>query len=544
MSKIEKQNNGMCHSEITKDEFILTKVKEMGIMEARAMIDKHFIILNNGDHAMLNKGGITMYDTKTVNSLYFNRLSTELKNYYHRDKTDIRTVICDIHKPFLTSTELNISEKMKHKYVPYNTFSKEVQEKVDVMINYMREILCSNREDILQHLLKMEAKMVRGDKNDACIYLKGPQGIGKSTHPEFLRMYVMGKGLSIESGSGPLKNKFNSELKGKVMTVFEELENFGSAEWMAISSTLKRWITSLTMQIEGKGKDVIDVINIMTFWLLSNNDAIQDDDGRRYFILPVSVKHMEDHKYFNDLRNKCFNDEVGHAYYCKLMEIDLKGFNSQQYPVTSAKLDSHVKRLDNVYKFVKDTFILHKCGIDKVSVNNLFLLYVAYCTDAKNKPKHKVDFNKALEEAGICHYKSNKENRYNISYEELQAIADKKHWIHELDDYTDSKPKTDNKEKYFAAEQAAALEQGVDKRDQSVKYVLQTEYEELESKYKELLESLKPKPKVIQVDEEEDEVPKKKIKKVKPSKSGDVEKFCNKGINAGDNIEQAFGKYL
>jgi len=94
------------------------------------------------------------------------------------------------------------------------------------------------------------------------------------------------------------------------------------------------------------------------------------------------------------------------------------------------------------------------------------------------------------------------------------------------------------------SEQEAALEQGVDKRDQSVKYVLQTEYEELESKYKELLESLKPKPKVIQVDEEEDEVPKKKIKKVKPSKSGDVEKFCNEGINAGDNIEQAFGKYL
>ena len=212
-------SNELNHSEIAMDEFIIDKVKEMSNTDAKRIIDKHFIILNNGDHAMLNKGKLIMYDTKTVNSLYFNRLSDDLKKYYHREKTDIRSIICDIHKPFLTSTELNVSEKMKHKYVPYETFSKEVQKNVDLMIEYVKEVLCGNREDILNHLLKMEAKMVRGEKNDACIYLKGPQGIGKSTHLEFLRMNVMGKGLSIESGSGPLKNKFNSELKGKVMTM-------------------------------------------------------------------------------------------------------------------------------------------------------------------------------------------------------------------------------------------------------------------------------------------------------------------------------------
>jgi len=512
------EQNEKTHSEISMDEFDLTLVSEMSIKDAKKEIDKHFIILSNGDHAMLNKGKITIYDTKTLNSLYFNRLNPELKNYYNKEKKDIRTLICDIHKPFLTKGELNISEKLKHKYVKYDTFSEKVRESVDCMIQYIKEVLCANREDILTHLLKMMAKMVRGLKNDACIYLKGPQGIGKSTLPEFLRFHVMGTGLSIESGSGPLKNKFNSELKGKVMTIFEELDNFGSAEWMGISSTLKRWITSLTMQIEGKNKDVIEVINIMTFWLLSNNDAIQDDDGRRYFILPVSVKYMEDLQYYGALRDKCFNDEVGHAFYCKLMEIDLTGFNSQRYPLTAAKLDSFAKRLDNVYRFIKDMYVLQRRDITKVTVNDLFVLYQDYCKNMSYKAKNKVDFNKTLEECCIEKKKSDKIHYYSITYKELQAIADKKHWVHDLDTYEDQ---TKNKKKVGVREEDYSY--GIKKEDFSVdinaewkkKYAkLEAMCAEVEAKYNTLLQSQN----TTKAEPEPEEKP-KKVKKTKVQKN-------------------------
>ena len=104
----------------------------------------------------------------------------------------------------------------------------------------------------------------------------------------------------------------------------------------------------------------------------------------------------------------------------------------------------------------------------------------------------------------------------------------------------------DDKEKYFEAEQDEAFEQGVDKRDQSVKYVLQTEYEELESKYKALLESLNPKPSVI-TDDEEDEVPKKKIKKDKHLQTKEFETMAvdesvkNKDLSQ-DEIKKAFAE--
>jgi hypothetical protein len=40
-----------------------------------------------------------------------------------------------------------------------------------------------------------------------------------------MRPYVIGLDLCYQGGSAPLKNNFNSELSGKLMVLFEELEN-------------------------------------------------------------------------------------------------------------------------------------------------------------------------------------------------------------------------------------------------------------------------------------------------------------------------------
>jgi phage/plasmid-associated DNA primase len=280
----------------------------------------------------------------------------------------------------------------------------------------------------------MCAKMVRCQKNDACIYLKGPQGCVKSTFPEFLRDYVMGSDYSLEAGSDPIKGRFNAELLKKVFVILEELENFGAGEWMGISSKLKRWITSNVMTIEGKGVDAIQVENIITFWLLSNNDAIQDDDGRRYFILPISTELMRDTKYFEDLRKQCFNKEVGEAYYNYLMEIDLTNFYSQNYPTTETKLDAIAKKLDNVYKFLKEKYILKNRGIKKTKVQDLYKQYEQYCVNMQYKIKHKIDFCRLLEEVGLVRRKDDTIYFYDISYEQLKNISDKFHWVHELDE--------------------------------------------------------------------------------------------------------------
>ena len=53
--------------------------------------------------------------------------------------------------------------------------------------------------------------------------------------------------------------------------------------------------------------------------LCSNNDAIKDDEGRRYFILDISTHRLDDTAYFNKLYSDCFNNPVGEAMFSFLV---------------------------------------------------------------------------------------------------------------------------------------------------------------------------------------------------------------------------------
>ena len=449
---------------MSKPNFNLDLIKTLSPIEAKKYIDSYFIPLTDSTHAVYINGKYEIYDTRVINGTWFNRMSNELKTYYFKDKTDLKTITYDINKPQFYDYYLNMCPPIMHKYKPFKEFSLVVVEKVNMMLKHILEVLCSNKEDAYEFLLKWLSNMVRGNRNDSAIYLKGPQGAGKSTPIEFLRDHVIGRPLCHQGGSGPLKNKFNSELSGTLMVMFEELENMTVAEWTSVSSVLKRQITSKTINIERKQKEVIEEINLNNYILLSNNDAIKDDDGRRYFILDINTKYIGDTLYFDKIYSQCFNDTVGHAFYCYLMEIDLTDYNAQKYPLTSSKLDSYANRLDNVYKFIKDKYILKNLSINKILVAELHAEYELYCIDRHIKAKNKIEFNKCLESVNIKRKHSNDKNYYSVSIVILKEIANKFHWIHELDEY-------EGDDDYYEKKEAT---------------VLKSEYDELVKKYEEL----------------------------------------------------------
>ena len=47
--------------------------------------------------------------------------------------------------------------------------------------------------------------------------------------------------------------------------------------------------------------------NINNYILALNNDAIKDDEGRRFYIVDISTHRLEDAKFFNKLYNDYFN---------------------------------------------------------------------------------------------------------------------------------------------------------------------------------------------------------------------------------------------
>jgi hypothetical protein len=270
------------------NKFNLKHIETLSKSDAKEYITNFFIPLTNGNHAFLNNGTYEILDELVIKRTYFKRMDKFLSTFYFEEYKDLRTVVYEINKPILYDDKLNLCPSFLHEYKEFSSFDTEIKDKVNVLLKHIENIICSGSKPSSEYLIKWFAKTSKGEKNDSCLYLKGPQGIGKSCLIEWIREFVFGAPLCVQTGSGPLKTKFNGELSGKILVIFEELENFSVSEWQSISSVLKRQITSKTIMIERKGKDAEEQPNLNNYILLSNNDAIQDDDGRRYFILDVS----------------------------------------------------------------------------------------------------------------------------------------------------------------------------------------------------------------------------------------------------------------
>ena len=127
-----------------------------------------------------------------------------------------------------------------HEVKTYNDYSNVVKGKVQLMLDFLKEIWASQNEKQYQFIIKWMANMSRGGKNQSVLYLRAEQGIGKSTFTDFLRKHVIGPKLCIQSGSQPLISQVNAILFCKLLVIFEELENFSTNQWQGVSTRLKR----------------------------------------------------------------------------------------------------------------------------------------------------------------------------------------------------------------------------------------------------------------------------------------------------------------
>lgn len=428
--------------------FSFDEIDALNFTQQKEYIKKYFIPLKTGDHAIFENEKWKIVDDSVIRKVYFNRLANDLSKFYFKEYKGLREVVCQLNKPTLFDDKLNVCPKIKATYKPYKEFDESTKNAVKLFLSYIHDILASRSKENYEYLLKWYANMLKGNKNDSVIYYRGAQGIGKSTISDFLKHHVLGLELFLESGSQPLKNKFNTPLLGKLMVQFTELENFSVSEWAGISSVLKRYSTSNTYVIEGKGENPIQVENINNYTIDSNNDSLKEE-GRRIYIADVSTERKEDKVYYGNIHKVCFNDTVGDAFYSYMLEYNTEGFIPQDFPITKSKLSSITKRLDSAYEFLKQEYILQNKGI-KEKPKELFDLYVQFCktNDVKYYHKKKEDFITVLSNEKITYRKTNGTHYYVVSHETLMQIANKNNWIHELDEMNekaDEEPEIDDK---------------------------------------------------------------------------------------------------
>lgn len=400
-----------------------------------AYISKFFYPMKDGNHIIIEDGKPKVLSQETIKKVYFARLGKAANEYYFHKNPDLMKIVCKLNRPILAGNEINVCPQFKHKCKPYLEFDPKVRAGVDRMLKYILDVWADKKKDVHKYLIDWFANMCRGFKNTSILYCKSIQGVGKSTLTEFLMTYVVGSELSLMSGSEPIKTRFNSTLLAKVLVVFEELENSGVSEWRTISSNLRRHATEPMINIESKGIDSYPTDNINNYIINTNeNDAIKDPEGRRFFPVEFSTFFKGNFQYFKELREMCFNDAVGEAFFSYLNEIDLTTYNAQEFPETNSKTDAVINRLDSVYLFLKNVYILKNKSI-VASMGDLYGGYVQFCDSKSLRLDTKIQFNQKLKDINIFYFKSNTMLKYNIPHCRLYEIAVKDKWINELDEY-------------------------------------------------------------------------------------------------------------
>lgn len=426
------------------ENFNLATANQLSVSEAKAYITKYFYPLTDGQHVLLkyidSKPEFDILDDTIVRKVYFNRLPKVIQQFYFTEYDQIRTLTCELNKPFVYDSFINTCPTFMHSVKPYSEYSNDIKHKVSVMLNYVKEIWASNNEASFQFIVKWLANMARGGKNQSVLYLRSEEGIGKSTFTDFLRKHVIGNRLCVQTGSQPLISNFNKILFCKLLVIFEELENFSTSQWQGVSTRLKRNTTSDTCTYEEKNEKLFVAKNISNYIINSNVDAIKDDNGRRYFILDLNNSRKGDIEFFDNIYKNCINDEVGEAFFSFLHTIDLSGYHDQDFPATNAKQDSIVKRLDSVIRFLKENYILRNKDFD-TNLKDVYAEYVVFCDADGSKACCKIEFNKRLESVNIKSYKcGNIHNKFKIKKEMMIEIATKNKWMHSTDSFESEEP--------------------------------------------------------------------------------------------------------
>ena len=480
------------------DKFLAEPAVKIGKKEVRPVsqdckdyICQYFFVTTCGNYYFWDTDdkAFVVHSKETIRDVYMNRLPEEVSHWFFKENRNIYKVVIEVNKPRVFENKINMFYGFKYINIKkFADYPDVVKAKAGLFLSYIKEVLCSFNDESYMYILKWIANVVHGKKNDSCLYLKGPEGIGKSTLSDFMIEYLLGRRICVKSKPDTLKSSFNKILCGKLFVVFEELPTFSDKEWEAVSSSIKNYVTGDTAMYSDKYEKAFEAQNINNYIINTNVDALKHSEGRRYYILDLSTKRRGDHEFFGKIKKECFNDEVAEALFAFFKEIDVSNFNAQKdMPVSQGKLNAIAERLCPEYKFLKEKYLFTKKGL-ACKTRDLYEEYVTYCHYNSLKPLQYTKFTTKLKEINIEFIKSHGVYKYKVEYSELRKIADKNSWVHELDEFDADAPLN-------SQQTEDALDNGVDTQDQSI-----TSMEEEIKRLKAEIVELKKQPQKVYIE--------------------------------------------
>ena len=314
----------------------------------------HFVASMGGKTTVVKEIGNGDYQYHSVNdfrNLHMNRdkvgdLSTA--NYWltHNKRRTYERIVFSPGKP-VNDDEYNMYEGLA---------VEPVQGECKLFLDFIFNVICSGDEKSFGYLLDYLAHLVQKpyEKPGVAIVLRGKEGTGKGTFISYIGK-ILGSHYVHTADVEQVLGRFN-KLLAKCIALFLD-----EAIWCGDKKNigkLKALITEKEIQIEMKGKDCFPVDSFCRLFIATNEDwaAPAGPDSRRFLVLDVSDKHMQETGYFKTVHE--FMSKGGLAAFLYfLLQRDISSFDVRKIPKTAALLEQKKNSLDPVGGWLMDQLI-------------------------------------------------------------------------------------------------------------------------------------------------------------------------------------------
>ena len=240
------------------------------------------------------------------------------------------------------------------------------------------EVICGGVDEYYVWVLDWCARILQDPayRVGTAIILRGDQGTGKDTFVNMFQRWC-GSHFTLVSDASRVTARFNMALAGCLVMHANEAFWGGNK---ADSGALKGVITEDILTAEAKGKDPIQIANYCNIIMSSNNQWIvpADLNERRYMVLDVSSKHMQQSSWFKPLYKEI---KMG-AYEAMMVELSDRKITSdlRHVLVTDGLKDQMIRGMSPEYGFFINALEEGLLAFgDWVAKDKLYDMYCGYC---------------------------------------------------------------------------------------------------------------------------------------------------------------------
>jgi Family of unknown function (DUF5906) len=192
-------------------------------------------------------------------------------------------------------------------------------------------VVASRRKDVFDYVMNWLAWCVQhpDERAEVVLVMQGKRGTGKGTVANAMCKLFGQHALQISSAEH-LVGRFNGHLRDTVLLFADEAYWPGNK---GAEGTIKRLVTEPTIFIEAKGRDGVEVPNLLHVMMASNEDWVvpAGERERRYFVLKVSDDKLQDHEWFKAINEQLENGGY-QAMLHDLLHHRLGEFHPRQLP--------------------------------------------------------------------------------------------------------------------------------------------------------------------------------------------------------------------